>query len=33
MAVSASSARMSIETMERDIVPALHDAAKMLVPR
>jgi IclR family pca regulon transcriptional regulator len=33
MAVSASSARMSIETMEREIVPALHDAAKMLVPR
>jgi IclR family pca regulon transcriptional regulator len=33
MAVSASSARMSIETMERDIVPALHEAAKMLVPR
>jgi IclR family pca regulon transcriptional regulator len=33
MAVSASSARMSIETMERDIVPSLHDAARMLVPR
>lgn len=33
IAVSASSARMSIETMERDIVPALHQAAKMLVLR
>jgi IclR family pca regulon transcriptional regulator len=33
MAVSASSARLSIETMEREIVPALHDAARILVPR
>jgi IclR family pca regulon transcriptional regulator len=33
IAVSASSARMSIETMEREIVPALQEAARMLVPR